>query len=206
MVEAQASRHGETVLTFQGRYMASSIDPVREAQSWLKYRQNQVRHVDTAFVLGVGAGYHLVALQKFRPDLKIVAIDTRRECIDFVKREHALDLADVKFIHLRVSGISNRKRLCVKLCKAFTRRCHSLQRKFLSRLFIVKLKTFFVHDREKVSVRYGSAPRYANGSANSPRFTFWRKITVDQKSEFERREKRKYRSGADNTFTQRVGV
>ncbi len=113
MIEPLPSRNGETVLTYDGRYMASSVDPRREAASWLGPRENQLRHVDTAFVLGVGCGYHLLVLQKKRPDLRVVAVDTRKECIDFCRREHALDLADVYFVHAtHVDNLKNNRTVC----------------------------------------------------------------------------------------------
>lgn len=60
-------------LTRQGLRLCSHRDPRGEAEAWV--RANQGTETENLFVLGIGDGFHLRALQEEYPKLKITAFD-----------------------------------------------------------------------------------------------------------------------------------
>lgn len=92
------SKKLEPILSYSGKLMASSVDASKEARAWVERHNGQLDKVKNVIVLGVGCGYHLVALQEKHPEIKIVAIDFIQELIDFASTQHSLALADVKFV------------------------------------------------------------------------------------------------------------
>ncbi|OFZ17856.1 MAG: hypothetical protein A2Z20_05760 [Bdellovibrionales bacterium RBG_16_40_8] len=98
MIERSQSRNKKNILTRNGHLLCSQIDPMREAQRWVDKHRERLSSQKRAIILGVGCGYHLVALEKMLPALDILAIDTEIEPIDFTCREHSLDLMNTKMI------------------------------------------------------------------------------------------------------------
>jgi hypothetical protein len=56
------TRSGHAVLKKDDRFLASSIDPVREARAWAQKGIANLEHGESIFVLGAGSGYHIKAL------------------------------------------------------------------------------------------------------------------------------------------------
>lgn len=97
MLERISAKNKCAVIKWNGKYICSSVDPVKEAGDWVKKQQMRLSRQKNIIVLGAGCGYHLTALQKAFPSIKILAIDVFSELIEFCKKEHALDLSDVAF-------------------------------------------------------------------------------------------------------------
>lgn len=85
------AKSGVPVLVLDGRATASLVDPVREAQTWVtaqveKYK-NELRPGRSArpiVVLGIGSGYHIVALAA-TTGRRIYAVDTETACLGFAR-------------------------------------------------------------------------------------------------------------------------
>lgn len=111
MIVKLKSKNEKNIATVNGKLLCSSIDPLKEAQSWVKKNAQKINTQNQIFVLGAGCGYHLVALTQNHPGLNIIVIERKEELIDFCKSEHGLDLADVQFVnevdlqHLKVNSI-----------------------------------------------------------------------------------------------------
>lgn len=86
MIEVLASRNGPSVIRLDGRYLASSIDPIREAASWAERALRASGDKPTIFVVGVGCGYHVAALKALaRSEKHVIAMDPSSQIV-----KHAL--------------------------------------------------------------------------------------------------------------------
>jgi hypothetical protein len=66
-IETGLSRSGHEVLKKDGRWLASSIDPLKEARQWVeqfeKLKPGSIFECDDSLIiLGIGSGYHVVEL------------------------------------------------------------------------------------------------------------------------------------------------
>lgn len=86
MITIEASRTGVPVLKKDDRWLGSSIDPAREAQSWAERAHAMSRGGETLVVLGLGSGHHVSELYKLRSRQSVVVIENDREVIDGVLR------------------------------------------------------------------------------------------------------------------------
>lgn len=75
MIETELSRSGQPVLKLNGRYLASSFDPVKEAFGWANRAAAEIGQKGAAIVLGAGCGYHLAALKERCPNSLILALE-----------------------------------------------------------------------------------------------------------------------------------
>ncbi len=57
------TENGMRLPTLDGRFFCSRRDPKREAQSWLQSQRRLISENKTLVVLGLGAGFHIEALQ-----------------------------------------------------------------------------------------------------------------------------------------------
>jgi len=110
MIERLLTSSGKTVLLYEGRRVCS-LEPEREATSWVQRNSLRLRGVQNVIVLGVGCGYHLVALRKYLPEATILAIETKSDFLEFTRGESSLDLSDVMFLHAR--GATDLRKNCV---------------------------------------------------------------------------------------------
>ncbi len=87
-VERVQTRSGEETMRIAGRYLHSSIDPVREADRFAKDVQRH--NPDLLFVVGLGLGYHLEALRRDNRQLPIVVvIGDPGELVDCIRFRNA---------------------------------------------------------------------------------------------------------------------
>ena len=98
MIERLQSRNRKNIVKYQGRLLASSVDPVREANNWVQKHLPRIIKNTHIIVLGAGCGYHLVALKTAHPSAKILCIESEGDLIAFCQAEHSLDLAEAQFI------------------------------------------------------------------------------------------------------------
>ncbi len=96
-ITTEKARSGHAVMKKNGKWLASSIDPVREAQQWSDTVRISVEETETIIVLGLGCGYHVVELLKICPKSYLLII----EC-DLKVKEKALQfcpaLADASIV------------------------------------------------------------------------------------------------------------
>lgn len=100
MIERATSKSQKPCLKFSGRYVCSSVDPENEARLWVEKNAMKIKDHRCAIILGVGCGYHLIELHKKFPGLRVLAIDFRREFVDFVKAEHIFSIVDATLLAL----------------------------------------------------------------------------------------------------------
>lgn len=65
--------HGQELISWQGRTLCSSRDPLREGEKWASLVQ--AKFGGKVVILGLGLGYHVQALASLRPDLLIHVFD-----------------------------------------------------------------------------------------------------------------------------------
>ena len=75
MIQVEAARNGKPVLKKNGRLLASSIDPSREAVAWVDGVCRAAGTHDMIVVLGLGCGYHVAELLARRPGSQVIAIE-----------------------------------------------------------------------------------------------------------------------------------
>lgn len=82
-LEKDFARSGHQVLKKNGRWLASTVDPVREARQWATQAMRNIESdsSETALVLGLGCGYHVAELAARRPRGGVVAIERDREIV-----------------------------------------------------------------------------------------------------------------------------
>ncbi|MES2856059.1 MAG: hypothetical protein V4692_09355 [Bdellovibrionota bacterium] len=96
-IAAELSRSGDPVLRIDGRLLASSIDPVREATTWSKNASAKVKSGATVCIVGAGCGYHLREFKKSNPSVRFVVIERSREVADWGLAQFS-DLAAETFL------------------------------------------------------------------------------------------------------------
>jgi hypothetical protein len=97
VIETLAAANGSSVLRLEGRWLASSVNPQAEARDWLSRRREFLDKVKCVFVLGAGAGYHLLELAQ-HTSAHIVVIEVHEAVIEAVRGIHALDSRKFKFV------------------------------------------------------------------------------------------------------------
>lgn len=79
----EKSQTGVTVPRWEGRLLASRIDPWQEAASWAQRRWPFINKVKSVIVLGVGGGFHVVAAAE-RSSAQIVVVEKERELLNAI--------------------------------------------------------------------------------------------------------------------------
>ncbi len=85
--------NGMRVPSLQGRLFCSRRDPVKESESWYKAHELVIQEANEILVLGLGAGFHLLA---FEPHRKIHVLELNPELIAIFQ---SLDLPIKPDIH-----------------------------------------------------------------------------------------------------------
>lgn len=83
------ARDGRPIFMFDGVHMASTFAPGDEAARWADVCRPRIAAAETVFVLGLGCGYHAMALAAEHPARKIVVIEKQPEIADWFSRRHA---------------------------------------------------------------------------------------------------------------------
>lgn len=98
MLEQVRTKKNQPALKWKGRWLSSSVDVIAEASAWLRQQGLRMQEASPIIVLGVGSGYHLVAIAEAYPGRQIISVDFSQEIIDSAKSKHGLALANVKFV------------------------------------------------------------------------------------------------------------
>ncbi len=75
-MEIERARTGARVIRWQGRLLASRIDPVGESELWVA-EDIRCASKKPLVVVGLGSGYHVLAVAKMRPDVPTVVVERR---------------------------------------------------------------------------------------------------------------------------------
>src|ERR1700741_2348478 len=102
MIERLKSKKGHVIAKFNGRFVCSSVDPVKEAEDWVTKLGRSVHDIKTIIVMGVGCGYHLAQLRRAVPGTVILALDFHSELFAFSEATHSLEWANVHNVVLKV--------------------------------------------------------------------------------------------------------
>jgi hypothetical protein len=97
LIRQETARSGHQILRIEGRLLASSIDPIREASVWAAKTAAQVKPDSVVCVLGAGCGYHLLELSRLLPKTRIVVLEPVREIADWVLAQTP-DLGSLTFL------------------------------------------------------------------------------------------------------------
>ena len=83
MITVETSRSGLPILREDGRFLASSFDPMKEAETWAEHADAALQPGEVAIIVGLGCGYHVAALKAKRPNFSVLAIESSQEVADF---------------------------------------------------------------------------------------------------------------------------
>lgn len=83
MIEFVTAKSGERVIRWEGRLLASQVDPVGEARDWFQRRGAFVGKVKTVFILGAGSGFHILETAR-RTAARILVIEPEAELAEAV--------------------------------------------------------------------------------------------------------------------------
>lgn len=98
MIEVVQAKNGSAVHVKNGKYLASSFDPQKEAETWWTHCQRLVKHSQTAFVLGLGSGYHVAILSRQISQQTVVVIECDQQLIDLNAKQFAN--TNVQVVHV----------------------------------------------------------------------------------------------------------
>ena len=76
MIEIETAKSGHQILKKEGRLLASSYHPLKEAATWADAAAAGLGPNEGVIVLGVGCGYHVVELAKRLPAGRVLAIES----------------------------------------------------------------------------------------------------------------------------------
>lgn len=81
MIEVVQAKDGRTVFVKNGKFLASSFNPIKESETWWANCEGLTKNAKTIFILGLGCGYHVEVAKKAQPNVKIVVIECDHELI-----------------------------------------------------------------------------------------------------------------------------
>lgn len=82
MIEVNEAKNGSLVFLKNGKYLASSFDPQKEAEAWWKNCERLTKNARTIFVLGLGCGYHIDVIKRENPSAKVIVIECDQDLVD----------------------------------------------------------------------------------------------------------------------------
>ncbi|MES2964938.1 MAG: hypothetical protein V4760_13690 [Bdellovibrionota bacterium] len=85
MITIESSRAGVPIIKVEGRALASTFDPLKEAASWAQSVEATLAPGTAAVILGAGCGYHVAALKMLCPKSTVLTLEP-----DLEVAEHAL--------------------------------------------------------------------------------------------------------------------
>ncbi len=95
MIETAQAKNGSLIHLKDGKYLASSFDPQKEAEAWYKNSNQRTKYARTVFVLGLGSGYHIRVLTRELPQTKIVVIEPDHELVKSYQAANSEELVIV---------------------------------------------------------------------------------------------------------------
>lgn len=96
MIETLTARSGCKVLRYKGKLLSSAVDPVGEAEEWLKRRLTLLARVKTVFVLGAGSGYHIEEVCR-QTSARVIVIEKDSALTSAVQEIHGFNAIQIRF-------------------------------------------------------------------------------------------------------------
>lgn len=75
MLEWIATPYGEVVPKFNGTLLASKVDPLKEARTWVAHHRKQIESAERHLLLGIGGGHQVMELAMQFPDKEFICIE-----------------------------------------------------------------------------------------------------------------------------------
>jgi hypothetical protein len=101
VIEWIKTASGESTLRFRGKFLASSIDPVKDGKVWASRQMSVLQGLRSVFVLGSGSGHHLIALKNLRPDLRVLALETNKELLEATRSQLRVALLGIELTYAK---------------------------------------------------------------------------------------------------------
>jgi len=101
VIEFLNAKNGAATVRADGRFLASSVDPIREAANWVNQYSGLLPGLRSAIVLGLGAGHHLAELKKAYPHLEVICLEHRKELIDQFRKATPIQTIGIELILCR---------------------------------------------------------------------------------------------------------
>jgi hypothetical protein len=102
-IKWEMSKSGHRVPSLNGICLASKFDPIAEAVKWVANYKESIFKSKTLFVLGLGAGFHVLELQRKMGDRKIIVLEPVTELIDDFISSHPYVTNDIKVLNIKGS-------------------------------------------------------------------------------------------------------
>ena len=122
MLEVVVAKSGDPTLKWDGKFLASSVDPRSEGIRWATKNCAQFFGLKSAIVVGAGAGYHLIELKRQCPHLEVIGIETNESIAAYHKKSLELLRFGISVHHagddagLSVAAIRNALRGSYRVC------------------------------------------------------------------------------------------
>lgn len=122
VLEIVNARKGHPVVIQDGRFLASSIDPVREAEQWLSRIMPELKQSEgrgSLILLGLGSGYQAKVLSEILGSHAFIVIEPVAELIELVRTIHP-ELSKVTIISGEVTALIENPVFKDFACSRFT--------------------------------------------------------------------------------------
>ena len=122
VLEIVNARKGHPVVIQDGRFLASSIDPVREAEQWLSRIMPELKQSEgrgSLILLGLGSGYQAKVLSEILGSHAFIVIEPVAELIELVRAIHP-ELSKVTIISGEVTALIENPVFKDFACSRFT--------------------------------------------------------------------------------------
>jgi hypothetical protein len=92
------SKSGDPILRVCERLLCSQVDPVKEGNRWIEGHHQILTAGMAVIVLGLGAGYHIAAIRRKHPNLRIAVFEAHPRCIQFAQQQFPIELFEVPIL------------------------------------------------------------------------------------------------------------
>ena len=100
MFEMERSKTGYVTLRYNGKYIHSKYNPVKEAEQFANNNYNVIENNSTVVVYGLGLGYHILALNKLlKKKCNLYVFEYNYEIVDLCKKVNP-EIFKIKNIHI----------------------------------------------------------------------------------------------------------
>ncbi len=84
MIDWVIAKSGDKVIRWQGRLLASRVDPAGEAREWFSRRLPFASKVKSIFAMGGGSGFHILELCR-RTSAQILVLEPESEIVEGIR-------------------------------------------------------------------------------------------------------------------------
>lgn len=121
MIEIVQSKDQQYALKWLGKWICSSIAPLKEAADWVTAHTSQFNNIESVLVLGLGCAHHIVELKKSNPALRILVIEAYPEIIKASLKQYPLDIFESDVVCIdNENGVFDSERVRSFLSRPYT--------------------------------------------------------------------------------------